>query len=84
MTLDEAIKHASEVAQNATCKECGEQHAQLTEWLKELKNRREMDLSECKHEEKAYIIDLGLWCCDKCGLILPKEAEEVPSEQDNT
>lgn len=52
MTLDEAIKHAEEVAEqnewfeknyleNKGCKECAEEHRQLAEWLKELKHLRE-------------------------------------------
>lgn len=36
MTLDEAIKHAEERA-SLSCDECAEQHRQLAEWLKELK-----------------------------------------------
>lgn len=42
MTLDEAIKHAEEVA-NSQCSECGEEHQQLAEWLKELKAYREAE-----------------------------------------
>lgn len=43
MTLDEAIKHAEEVANDMElcCKECAEEHRQLAEWLKELKQLRE-------------------------------------------
>lgn len=54
MTLDEAIKHAEEVAEenekNAksinniykkSCLECAKEHRQLAEWLKELKDYRE-------------------------------------------
>ena len=53
MTLDEAIKHAEEVAEGhekikcikavtlEECK-CAEEHRQLAEWLKELKMYREM------------------------------------------
>lgn len=38
MTLDEAIKHCEE---KVDCTECGMQHKQLAEWLKELKVLRE-------------------------------------------
>lgn len=38
MSLDEAIKHAEEKANGKNC--CCEEHAQLAEWLKELKFRR--------------------------------------------
>lgn len=42
MTLDGAIKHAEEVAENKgnqikTCIECAEEHRQLAEWLKDYK-----------------------------------------------
>ena len=45
MTLDEAIKHAREVAEQRTdlCDECRMEHAQLAEWLEELKIRRAKD-----------------------------------------
>lgn len=36
MTLDEAIKHCEEVA-DSKCDECGTEHRQLAEWLRELK-----------------------------------------------
>ena len=51
MTLDEAIKHAEEVAEEHTkynrfggfesCDEYAKEHRQLAEWLKELKQLRE-------------------------------------------
>lgn len=57
MTLDDAITHAEEVAQDKEnlantlwdsrekryCNECAEEHRQLAEWLKELKAYREAD-----------------------------------------
>nr|DAI16856.1 MAG TPA: hypothetical protein [Caudoviricetes sp.] len=36
MTLEEAIKHTLEVADQAPCDRCREEHLQLAEWLKEL------------------------------------------------
>ena len=58
MTIDEAIQHAEEVAEEKEidienqnplfpnnieeCKKCAEEHRQLAEWLKELKLYREM------------------------------------------
>ena len=43
MTLDEAIKHCEDVANDrAGCaNDCVEEHGQLVEWLKELKAYRE-------------------------------------------
>ena len=68
MTLDEAIKHAEEVAEKFEslheryenmdenrllfrveeneCKKCAEEHRQLAEWLKELKQLREQEPCE--------------------------------------
>lgn len=39
MTLDEAIKHCEEVANDRAgcCEDCAEEHRQLAEWLKELR-----------------------------------------------
>ena len=41
MTLEEAIKHAEFQAIALGCTECGKEHRQLEEWLKELKKYRE-------------------------------------------
>jgi len=63
MTLDEAIKHAEEVAKEKgyevqdclevhdmesamECEKCGEEHEQLAEWLKELKQLKEQNPCE--------------------------------------
>lgn len=53
MTLDEAIQHAEEVAEEHTnynryggfesCDECAKEHRQLANWLKELKQLREQE-----------------------------------------
>ena len=47
MTLDEAIKHAEEVGinliTNCETKQCGLEHLQLAQWLKELKQYKEKD-----------------------------------------
>lgn len=45
MTLDEAIKHCEEVAEEERVKECWEcvrDHKQLADWLRELKAYREV------------------------------------------
>ena len=80
MTLEEAIKHCEEIAENR-CDECASDHRQLAEWLKELKHRKEMD---GHYEKKPYVDDenpkryhcgncgtavLGLWrYCQRCGV----------------
>lgn len=70
MTLDEAIKHAEEVAEEKRkdyeracaynissegCLECAEEHRQLAEWLKELKTLREQTRP---HEGWEYLKEL--------------------------
>jgi hypothetical protein len=42
MTLDEAIAHSKE-ASETNCGQCAEEHAQLAEWLIELKEYRKRD-----------------------------------------
>lgn len=41
MTIDEAIKHCDNIV-SSQCNECGEEHKQLSEWLKELKCLRKV------------------------------------------
>lgn len=64
MTLDEAIQHYEEEAELAKktphikgglVEKCGQEHEQLAEWLKELKDYREgsRTCENCKHERKA-------------------------------
>ena len=61
MTLDEAIKHAREKANEQnyyasfergkhiqSCKKCAEEHEQLADWLEELKKYRDMNIVHCK------------------------------------
>lgn len=39
MTIEEAVRHCYEVAEN-NCTECGKQHLQFAEWLRELDRLR--------------------------------------------
>ena len=61
MTLDEAIKHAKEKANEQnyyasfergkhiqSCKKCAEEHEQLADWLEEFKEYRDMNIVHCK------------------------------------
>lgn len=44
MTIDEAIKHAKEVAGDSRCTECAKEIAkQLASWLEELKELRKKE-----------------------------------------
>lgn len=71
MTLDEAIKHAEEVmvenlgktkGRNASdpiainCSECAEEHRQLAEWLKELKDWRSGKRVKLANEDTETLI----------------------------
>ena len=40
LSIDEAIRHAEEKAQELGCTECAQEHWQLASWLRELKFRR--------------------------------------------
>ena len=40
LSIDEAIRHAEEKAQELGCTECAQEHRQLAAWLRELKFRR--------------------------------------------
>lgn len=41
MTLEQAIEHAVEVANEASCDKCKSEHLQLAAWLQELQKYRE-------------------------------------------
>lgn len=42
MSIDEAIEHAKSVSEDASvCQKCRNEHAQLAEWLEELKVLKE-------------------------------------------
>ena len=85
LTLDEAIRHAEEVAEDAklismkfgtdhiaeAAKKCANEHRQLAEWLKELKERRQ-------HIGHWVLVNRGLdiYMCDRCGEIL--QIDRVP------
>lgn len=72
MTIDEAIRHCEEVAEEKeaqaweaqlqeeyrtikSCKGCAEEHRQLAEWLKELKQLREQEPCEDCISRKALL-----------------------------
>lgn len=56
MTIDEAIEHAKEVAENRDdmCAECRAEHKQLADWLEELKTYKTWDKFMHYKEEVAY------------------------------
>lgn len=63
MTLDEAIIHAKELAENQSiCKDCREEHKQLAAWLEELKQYREERIQETNLDHfQQEILEKGLW-----------------------
>lgn len=66
MTIDEAIKHAREVAeeQRERCEQCAKDHEQLVEWLEELKDLRQA-VDEFKKDiiNKINFEDKWLFAC---------------------
>ena len=72
MELDEAIRHAEEVAElnEAECFECAEEHRQLAEWLKELKALREQKRPRGtwteEFDESANPFFQRRWRCSAC------------------
>lgn len=46
MTLEEAIKHTIEVANETSCAECRAEHLQLVAWLQELQEYRNAEKGE--------------------------------------
>lgn len=64
MTLDEAIEHCLDKAKCEQNKKCGLEHAQLAEWLKELKDYREEAEKKQKH---------GKWDMFKAGYNFPSD-----------
>ena len=69
MTLDEAIKHCEEVAEEAKMtpcikgglvEKCGQEHEQLAEWLKELKAYKE------KPQGEWIFVSRNCWKCPYC------------------
>lgn len=80
MTLDEAIKHAEEVAEEHTkynryggfesCDECAKEHRRLAKWLKDYKRLLEQEPKQVELEGDGYadgelVYDFGK--CPKCG-----------------
>ena len=60
MTLEEAIRHAEEKAKCGG--RCGEEHAQLAMWLKELQAwRTTLTCADCRHAGNR-IADGRYWC----------------------
>lgn len=66
MTLDEAIKHCLEVAEEHTkynsfggfesCDECAKEHRQLAEWLMELKDRQWISVEDRLPSENTLVL----------------------------
>ena len=89
MTLDEAIKHAEEVANDMElcCKECAEEHRQLAEWLKELKQYREQtDGDLISRQAVLAIIDEHDYCGSLNGRtdFYKQLVEDLPSAEKTT
>lgn len=68
MELDEAIRHAEEMAElnEAECFECAEEHRQLAEWLKELKEYKERAAVWLPDDELSFDPARPWWKCSHC------------------
>ena len=89
MTIEEAILHAEEVAEDCeryenqeVCesrtwksrKACAEQHHQLVEWLKELKERRKLpEVILCKDCDNLKSDEYHHWCKSHGGFFNPEK-----------
>lgn len=56
MTLDEAIEHCEDVFKTEECKDCANEHLQLANWLKELKQVREITNVSEENKDKFYVV----------------------------
>lgn len=63
MTIDEAIKHAEDIA-SSSCNECAEEHRQLAAWLKQVKFMDE--LVESFKKFNGCFIDMCEVCHREC------------------
>ena len=72
MTLEQAIEHAEDMAKSAIGCECRDEHRQLAEWLKELKQLREQVSSSEKPNKSE--IPTGWIPCEKR---LPNKLQDV-------
>lgn len=77
ITIEEAIRHAEEVAQRK-CDECGNQHQQLANWLKELVALR----SKLKVAEDARLMTASPNIYDKSCLVI-REFEKIVTRKPN-
>lgn len=53
MSIDEAIAYCEKIAAEK-CDECGKEHKQLAEWLKDYKRLKEQELNKQKQTENRY------------------------------
>lgn len=61
MTLDEAIKHATEISETCDNKECGLDHKQLAKWLKELKELRYTHIQDQLEKDATFYADKNIY-----------------------
>lgn len=84
MTIDEAIRHCEEVAEKMNDCECAADHRQLAEWLRELKELREIfskvDTGAIK--PKDYLDLLDEWA--KARKLLKAAVEDLRWVNENT
>lgn len=98
-TLEEAIKHCEEVAEELEeeavkgccddseimdkCIECANEHRQLAEWLKELKGYEEAEEEINRKMESGQWSDAVAYGMNKALVIMHKHIREVKADEDS-
>ena len=86
MTIDEAITHCIEVAEqneDQSCKKCANEHRQLAEWLRELKAYREAEEAINRKMKSGQWSDAVVFGMGKALLIMRKHIREVNADEDS-
>lgn len=98
MTLDEAIKHCEEVAENQEwlsesydddsmgtklCKECAKEHRQLAEWLKKLKAYEEARGEITRKMNSGQWSEAVVYGLDKAVRIMEKHLRKINVDKES-
>lgn len=92
MTLEEAIKHCKEVADqlegkngyaytDSTCDECAKEHRQLAEWLKKLQAYEEAKEEITRNRNNGQWSNTVVFGMDRALLIMRKHIREVNADE---
>lgn len=73
MNLQEAIRHCEE---KTDCTECGKEHMQLVEWLKEYENLKELNMAKKPNGLSINMESMRLGNCPNCNKLLADKFDE--------